>query len=58
MKVKGAKNGKESKKQENRDIPIPAIPVWAFPNRVIDGSCDGALVEKLYLCGFTPFPRR
>jgi len=21
-------------------------------------SCDGALVEKLYLCGFTPFPPR
>jgi tRNA G18 (ribose-2'-O)-methylase SpoU len=21
-------------------------------------SCDGALVEKLYLCGYTPFPPR
>jgi tRNA G18 (ribose-2'-O)-methylase SpoU len=21
-------------------------------------SCDGAMVEKLYLCGFTPFPPR
>ena len=21
-------------------------------------SCDGALVEKIYLCGFTPFPPR